>query len=163
MSGTHLGFRKKDVVKSTNEVLLLTSNVDTRVLFHWGKGSFGISGPNHDFVWCCASFWGNWKRSESPTLLIHLLSNLLILKWWSWSDHQIDDLHVYRSVEKFLAFTCEEHREFWIVHLALHGTGRKKCHCQWNHFANMLVLFTAVCFCLASVVEQGKVFPGKHW
>lgn len=124
---------------------------------------FWSVGPKPWFCVILCKFLGlllyPWKRSGAPCviLLIHCASNLLILKWWAWSGHQMDDLHVYRCVENFLAFTWEEHREFWTVHQAL----QRNCHCQWNNFTNTFMLFTEVCFCLASAGGTGESLPRK--
>lgn len=166
ISGTHLEFRKeKGVVKSTNEVLLLTSTPECcsteeqDLLEYWVQTMIS--------VWCCASFWGCLyileEIRESHVLLIHWPSNLLILKWWAWSDHQVDDLRVYRCVENFLVFTWEEHRAFWIVHLALRGTGRKIAIANETTSQMRSCCLLKFAFAWLLLVEQGKVCPGKHW
>lgn len=71
-------------------------------------------------------------------------------------------------IDNFLAFTLDEHREFWIVRVALKGI-QSAWHClrkiavtSGTTSINSMSIFMKFYFAWLMLVEQGKVCPGKR-
>lgn len=107
--------------------------------------------------------WKIWKENSLSRADLKRLSLICSLEWC---------LVFYNGcmcTEKFLAFTLEEHREFWLVHEVLKGIQRT-WHCLMKvaitsemTSVNSMDVFMTFYFAWLMLVEQRKVCPGKHW